>query len=99
MPTFSGYFDRGEERHPAAERVADDVGLLEPEVVDERRDVVGHEPDVDRPIDVGGPAVALEVDRDDLVVLRQGREDRPEHLARPEPAVEQDHRPALPWVS
>ena len=33
----------GEERDPAAERVADDVRLVEPEVVDERRDVVGHE--------------------------------------------------------
>ena len=61
LPTLSGYFDRGEERHPAAERVADDVRLLEPEVVDERGDVVGHEPDVDRPIDVGGAPVALEV--------------------------------------
>ena len=49
------------ERHAAAERVADDVRPVEPEVVDERRDVVGHEPDVDRPVDVGGPAVALEV--------------------------------------
>ena len=61
LPTFSGYFDRGEERDAAAERVADDVRLLEPEVVDERRDVVGHEPDVDRPVDVGRAAVPLEV--------------------------------------
>ena len=37
-------------------------GLLEPEMADQRRDVVGHQPDVDRPVDVGGPAVALEVD-------------------------------------
>ena len=89
-------FRRGEERDAAAERVADEVGLLEPEVVDEGRDVVGHEPDVDRPIDVGGAAVPLEVDRDDLVALGQRREDRPEHLARAEPAVEQDQRPPGP---
>ena len=63
LPTLSGYFDRREERDAAAERVADEVRLVEPEVVDERRDVVGHEPDVDRPIDVGGAAVALEVGR------------------------------------
>ena len=92
LPTFSGCFDRSEQRHAAAERVADDVRLLEPEVVDEGRDVVGHEPDVDRPIDVRGAAVPLEVDRDDLVALGQRGEYRPEHLARHEPAVEQDHR-------
>ena len=94
LPTFSGYFDRREERDAATERVADDVRLVEPEVVDERRDVVGHEPDVDRAIDVGRPAVTLEVDRDDLVVRGEGGQDRPEHLARAEPAVEQDQRPA-----
>ena len=84
---------RGEERYPSAERVADEVRLLEPEVVDQGRDVVGHEPDVDRPIDVCGAAVPLEVDRDDLVALGQHREDRPEHLTRAEPPVEQDQRP------
>ena len=62
-------------------------------MVDERRDVVGHEPDVDRPVDVGGPAVPLQVGGDDLVVLGQRGQDRPEHLARPEPAVQQDQRP------
>ena len=87
---------RGEQRDAAAERVADDVRLLQPEVVDEGRDVVGHEPDVDRPIDVGGAPVPLEVDRDDLVALRQRGEDRPEHLARHEPAVQQDQRPPGP---
>ncbi len=81
-----------EQRHAAAERVADDVWLVEPEVVDEGRDVVGHQPDVDRPIDVRRAAVALEVDHDDLVALRQRGEYRPEHLARHESAVQQDHR-------
>ena len=96
---LAGYFgmpDRRVERHPAAERVAHDVRLVEPEVVDEGGDVVGHEPHVDRPIDVGGTAVTLHVGRDDLVALRKGRQDRPEHLARPEPAVQQDHRPPGP---
>ena len=93
LPTSSGCCDGGEERDAATERVAHDVGLLEPEVVDERGDVVGHELDVDRPIDVGGPAVALEIGDDDLVARREGRQQRPEHLARPEPAVEEDERP------
>jgi hypothetical protein len=52
-------------------------------VFDERHDVIGHEPDVDRPVDVGRPAVPLQVDRDDLVALGQRRKDRPENLARP----------------
>jgi hypothetical protein len=65
-------------------------------VVDERRDVIGHEPHVERSVDVGGAAVALEVDDDDLVALGQGGKGRPEHLARPEPAVQQDHRPPGP---
>jgi hypothetical protein len=59
-------------------------------MVDEGRDVVGHESDVDRPIDVDGTAVPLEVGRDDLVALGEGGDDRFEHLARAEPAVEQD---------
>ena len=89
-----GVLHRREERDAATERIADQVRLVEPEVVDERRDVVGHEPDVERAIDVGRPAVTLEIDRDDLVVRGEGGQGRPEHLAREEPAVEQDHRPA-----
>ena len=67
-------------------------------MVDERRDVVGHEPDVDRPVDVGGASVPLEVDDDDLVVPRQGGEDGLEHLARAEPPVKQDQRPPGPMA-
>ena len=33
------------------------------------RDVIGHEPHVDRPVDIGGPAVPLQVNGDDLVAL------------------------------
>lgn len=33
--------------------------------------VVGHEPDVHQSIDVGGAAAPLQVERDDLVALRQ----------------------------
>jgi len=68
-------------------------------VVDKRGDVIGHEPDVDRSIDVGSAAVPLQVDGDDLVTLGQRGKDRPEHLARPEPAVQQDQRPPGPCVS
>ena len=83
---------RGEERDPAAERVAHEVRLLQPQVVDEGRGVVGHESDVDRPVDVGGTAVPLEVGPDDLMALGESGDDRLEHLARAEPAVDQDDR-------
>ena len=65
-------------------------------MVDERGDVVGHQPHVERPVDVGGPAVPLQVDDDDLVVVGQGGKDRPEHLTRAEAAVQQDHRASRP---
>ena len=55
--------DRDLQGHPAAEGVADHVRLLQAEVVDEGGDVVGHQPDVERPVDVGGPAVPLQVDQ------------------------------------
>ena len=45
---------------------------------------------VQRPVDVRGPPVSLEVDGDHLVALGQRGQDRPEHVAGAEPAVQQD---------
>jgi hypothetical protein len=78
---------RGVQRHAATERVADDVRPVDAEVVDQRGDVVGHQPHVDGSIDVRRAPVSLQVESDDLVALGQQGQDRPEHLARPEPAV------------
>ena len=78
--TLSGYFD-ATKNDAAAERVADDVRLLELEVVDQCADVVGHQPDVDGSVDVGRPTMALQVDCDDLVVVGELRKDRREHVA------------------
>ena len=94
LPDELGVVDRRLERDAAAERVADEVGLVEPEVVDEGGDVVAHRDDAQRPVDVGGPPVALEVGGDDPVPGGELVDHWPEHLARPEPAVEQDERPA-----
>jgi hypothetical protein len=68
-------------------------------VVDERGDVIGHEPDVKRSVDVGGAAVALQVDDDDLVAFGQRGKGRPEHLARVEPAGSRIIGRPAPWVS
>ena len=81
------------ERHASPERVADHVRLLEPKLVDEAGDVVRHQPDVEWPIDVSRTAMALQVDCDDLVPLRELRQNRRVHIARPESAVQENHRP------
>ncbi len=88
--------NRDHRRDAAAQRIAHHVAPVDPEVLDQRRDVVGHEPDVERAVDVGRPAVALEVDGDHLAVGRQRGQDRAEHLARAEAPVEQDERAAGP---
>ena len=93
-----GTFHRGEERDSGAERIADDVRLLQPEVIDERPDVVSHEPDVDGPIDVGRAAVSLEVDRGGLVALAQRGKDRPDISPEPSPPCTRIIGRPVPWV-
>jgi hypothetical protein len=80
------------ERGGATERIAQKVRSIEVEVLDQAGDVIGHEPRVDRSVDVGRPAVSLQVGHDELVALGQGRQDRPERLSRSEAAVQQDQR-------
>ena len=60
---------------------------------DETRDVAGHQLGAERSIDVGRPAVPLQVDADDLPALRQRRKVGAEHLGRTETAVQEDQRP------
>jgi len=86
--------DRGAQGGPAAEGVAHHVGLREAQVPDEPGDVIAHRLEAHRPIDVRGAAVRLQVDRDHPAALGQHRQDRGVHLARAEPAVQQDERPA-----
>src|SRR5688572_21142536 len=65
-------------------------------MLDERRDIAGHQFRAERSIDIGGPAVALQIDTDDLPPLRERRKIGTEHLGRAEPAVQEDERPAGP---
>jgi hypothetical protein len=65
-------------------------------VINKRSDVIGHQPDVDRTIDVGSAAVPLQVNGNDLVALRQSGTNRPEHLTRSQSAMQQDQRPSGP---
>jgi hypothetical protein len=75
-----------------AERVAQHVRLRHAQLVEQRRDVVRQLLVAQRLVGVGGPAVALEVDRDDLAALRETRRDRRVQRGVVEPAVQQHER-------
>ena len=78
-----------------AHRVAEHVGLLEPDRVHEGRHVVREVRIGDRPVDVGGAAVALELERIDLVGLGELRDDRAHGRDVHVGAVQHDQRIAL----
>jgi hypothetical protein len=58
-----------------AHRVAEDVGLLDPDRLHERRDVAREVRVGDRPVDIRGATVALELQRVDAVRLGQPPDD------------------------
>src|SRR5579871_6181771 len=78
----------------AAERIAEEIKALEAELFGHGRDVVGHELAAKGAIDIGGMAVALQVDRNDLPVLGECGQDRIEHSGGPQTAMQQDQRVA-----
>src|SRR5438045_1668886 len=84
--------DRDEGGNTATERVAHHVRPVQLQVFDERGDVVGHELRLERSIDVGRTAVALQIDGDDLPTLRERRQVGTKHRARAQSAVQQDER-------
>ena len=67
---LAGQRDRG----PAAQAVADDVDLLETEVVEQPDHIAGQGGRSDHAVDVRGPSVALELDPDHPVPPDQGGE-------------------------
>ena len=78
---------------PAAHAVPGDVRTREGEHLEEGRHVGGHVPVGERPADVAGAAVALELDRYHLEVAgERGQQAGEAALDRPERAVEQDQR-------
>ena len=71
---------------------ADHVGLLDAEVGEQGGRVVGDALVADRPVGVGGAAVRLRVEGDDLAVRGQVGQQRPEVTGRHVGAVQQQHR-------
>src|SRR5258706_11057 len=87
--------ERDLQTNPATKRKAHDVGVLEAEVLDEYGDIVGHRLEAQRPVDVGGAPVALQVDGDDLPPSGKNGQDRVEHGHADHAAMEQYHRIAV----
>jgi hypothetical protein len=77
----------------AAHAVADNIGVGDAQMLHDRRDVVGQLLVVKGTVDdVGGVAMALELDGDDLAMLGQGGQNGPPQVDGPEGAVEQQQR-------
>ena len=69
-----GVLDGEPQTRAGAHAVADDVGLLDAEIVQESGAIVSHRLVADGTVDIGGPAVTLRVDGDDLPVGSQSRQ-------------------------
>ena len=92
--------DRGAQGDAAAERVAHDVRCFQAEEAEETSDVVGHQLEAQRPVDIGRTSMGLQIDTDDLAAFRQERQVLPKHFDCGDATVEQDERftPALDLV-
>ena len=80
------------ERDAGAERVAQDIDLREPELFDQLGHVVALIGEAECAVAEAAAAMALEIDQDDAAPLGEDRQLRLEHLARTEPAVQQQQR-------
>ncbi len=87
--------DRKPEGDPATQRVAHRVNLLVTDLRHDHGHVVAHVVDPNAPIAQGGAAMALEIDGDDLPLLRERGQQRAEHVDRTESAVQQEQRLAV----
>jgi len=80
--------DRQLQAGGAAHAVADNVGVVDLKVTDQGRRVVGHLLVRERPIDVGGMPMSLQLDRDHPPGLGQPGQDRAHHVDRHVRAVQ-----------
>jgi hypothetical protein len=79
--------DGGLQRHPTTHAVADKVGSFESQVLEKRREVIGHQLQAYGAIDVGRMAVSLQLDADDLPGPGKGRKQLSEHADGAETAM------------
>ena len=85
-----GALERDVDRHRGAVAEADEVRARDAESVHERDRVLRHVHVGDRPLDVGGPAMAAPLRHVDAEALRERRRQTVERLDGAQPAVQQD---------
>jgi len=78
-----------------AQRITHDIGLLISERFDEFGNIGGHGFEAHGSTQRSGAAMRLQVDANDLAVLRKRLDVGTEHLDRSEAAVEEDQRIAI----
>jgi hypothetical protein len=61
--------DGGSQGYTTAERVTHNVGLPDPEMLDQRGDVVGHRSKAQGAVNIGGATVALQINNNYLPIL------------------------------
>ena len=77
---------------PATQRITHNVGLLDPEILNQPGNVVGHCLETQRPVDIGRVSVTLQFNSDDLPFLGEGLQVRPEHGDTDDSTMQQDQR-------
>jgi hypothetical protein len=92
----AGVADGELQRDGATHAEAEDVGMVEAEVTDKGRHIIGHVLVGDGAVDVGGAPVPLHLCGDHPAGLRQAGQDRPHCIDGHVGAVEQEKRPAGP---
>jgi hypothetical protein len=90
--TTSGWANDDAQDDAATDRVTHYVGLLVPQILDQRRDVVCHPVVVEQAVDIRGALVGFQIDGNHLPVLQERRQDLVEHFGSSRPAVQQDQR-------
>ena len=87
--------ERDRVRDETAEAETEEIGLGDPQMVEQRDDIVGERLDRHRTVGVGGVPVALELHRDQLPTRSKGFEQRPEiEVDGHQATVEQHKGPA-----
>ena len=84
--------ERKLEADAAAHGIAEHVGLLDAEAVQDRRHVAAHGVELDRPIAELRAAMAVEVYADHPPLLGEHRQDRREHAGGAEAAMKEEQR-------
>ena len=87
-----GRGERDRARDETAEAEAEQIGLGDPPMIEQRDNVTGQRLDRHRTAGVGGVPVALQLHRDHLPARRKGLEQRPESEVDGHQATMQQHQ-------